>query len=56
MENKTTEMIGIRVTKELKDKLQEQADLEGRSLANLVKRACEDYLKRIEEVKQIIKR
>lgn len=54
MENKTTEMIGIRVTKELKDKLQEQADLEGRSLANLVKRACEDYLKRIEEVKQII--
>ena len=54
MKEKTAEMIGIRVTKEFKQKLQERADFEGRSLANLVKRACEDYLNKIEEAKQML--
>lgn len=56
MNNKTTEMIGIRVTKEFKEKLQERADFEGRSLANLVKRACEDYLNKIDEAKNLLKK
>lgn len=56
MVNKATEMIGIRVTKEMKEKLQERADFEGRTLANLVKRACEEYLDKIEEAKQILKK
>ena len=54
MNNKTTEYIGFRVTKELKEKLEERAEFEGRSLANLVKRACEDYLKKIDEAKKMI--
>lgn len=54
MKDKATEMIGIRVTKVLKERLQERADFEGRSLANLVTRACEDYLNRIEEAKQLL--
>lgn len=53
---KTDDMIGIRVTKEFKDKLQERADFEGRSLANLVKRACEKYLADIEEAKVLLKK
>ena len=54
MMDKTSEQIGIRVTKEFKERMQNQADIEGRTLANLVKKACEDYLKKIEEVKQLI--
>ena len=56
MENKTSEMIGIRVTKEFKEKLQERADFEGRSLANLVKHACEQYLDNIETAKNLLKK
>ena len=56
MQNKTTDMICIRVTAELKKQLQDRADFEGRSLANLVKRACEEYLNRIEEAKEMLKR
>lgn len=55
MKDKTNDFIGIRVTKEFKEKLQIQADIEGRSLANLVKRACEEYINKIEEVKKLIK-
>lgn len=54
MKDKATEQIGIRVTKELKEKMQERADFEGRSLANLVIRACEEYLGKIEEAKQLL--
>ena len=56
MKSKTNDMIGIRVTKEFKEKLQERADFEGRSLANLVKRACEKYLEDIEEAKNLLKK
>ena len=47
-------MIGIRVTKDFKSKLQERADFESRSLANLVIKACEEYLDRIEQAKQLL--
>ena len=56
MKAKTDDMIGIRVTKEFKEKLQERADFEGRSLANLVKGACEKYLEDIEEAKNLLKK
>lgn len=56
MQNKTDDMIGIRVTKEFKEKLQERAEFEGRSLANLVKRACEEYLENIEKAKTLLKK
>lgn len=55
MKFKTDDMIGIRVTKEFKEKLQERADFEGRSLSNLVKRACKKYLEDIEEAKNLLK-
>lgn len=54
MKDKATEQIGIRVTPELKEKLQERAEFEGRSLANLVIRACEEYLEKIETAKQLL--
>lgn len=56
MKDKATEQIGIRVTKDLKEKLQDRADFEGRSLANLVIRACEEYLTKIDEAKQLLKK
>lgn len=54
MKDKATEQIGIRVTKDLKEKLQDRADFEGRSLANLVIRACEEYLTKIDEAKRLL--
>ncbi len=56
MNNKTTDMITIRVTKEFKERLQDRADFEGRPLANLVKRACEQYLDNIEIAKNLLKK
>lgn len=54
MKDIATEQIGIRVTKSLKEKLQERAEFEGRSVANLVIRACEEYLDKIEEAKILL--
>ncbi len=52
--DKTTTQIGLRVTEDLKNRLEERASEEGRTLSNLVIKICEDYLKRIEEAKKTL--
>ena len=42
---KTDAQIGLRVTKEFKEQLEEQARKERRSVSNLILKVMEDYLK-----------
>lgn len=42
---KTDAQIGLRVTKEFKEKLEAQARKERRSVSNLILKVMEDYLK-----------
>jgi len=44
-----TELIGVRMPPEMKDKLQKIADEETRSLSNLVLKILTDYLKEHEQ-------
>lgn len=40
--------VGLRITKELKQKLEVRADKEGRTLSNFINHFLEDYIEKIE--------
>ena len=50
---KATKQIGLRVPEELKDRLENRAEEEGRTLSNLVIKICEEYLRKIDEAKKM---
>ena len=51
---KATKQIGLRVPEELKDRLENRAEEEGRTLSNLIIKICEEYLRKIDEAKKML--
>jgi predicted DNA-binding protein len=51
---KATEQIGFRVTPSFKERLETQAVEEDRTVANLIVKAMNDYLNKIDEAKKTL--
>ena len=51
---KATERIGIRVTPNLKLRIEQRAEEEGRSPSNIVIKIITDYLDKVDEAKKLI--
>lgn len=54
MKDKATERIGIRISPELKKRLEERAEEENRTLSNFIVDKLIDYLDKVDEAKKIL--
>lgn len=54
MKSKATERIGIRVTPELKERLDKRAEEENRTLSNFVIATLVNYLDKVDEAKKLL--
>lgn len=54
MNDKLTQQIGFRTTDEIKNKLDERAAYEDRSVSYIINKALKDYFDKIEEAKQLL--
>lgn len=52
---KATERIGVRVSPELKRRIENRAAEEGRPMSNFVVKVLEDYLNKIDDAKNLLK-
>lgn len=54
LKSKATERIGIRVTPELKERLDKRAEEENRTLSNFIIATLTNYLDKVDEAKQLL--
>lgn len=54
MKSKATERIGIRITPELKERLDKRAEEENRTLSNFIVATLVDYLDKVDEAKRLL--
>lgn len=55
MKSKATERIGIRITPELKERLDKRAEEENRTLSNFIIAVLTNYVDKVDEAKQLLK-
>lgn len=56
MKDKATERIGLRITPELKRRIEDRAAEENRTLSNFIIDKITEYLDRIDEAKNLLKK
>lgn len=54
MKEKATERIGIRISPELKKRLEDRAEEENRTLSNFIVDKLIDYLDKVDEAKKLL--
>lgn len=54
MKDKATERIGIRISPELKKRIEERADEENRTLSNFIIDKVIDYLDKVDQAKDLL--
>lgn len=54
MNDKLTCQVGFRTTEEIKNKLNERAEYEDRTISYIINKALKDYFEKIEEAKQLL--
>jgi predicted DNA-binding protein len=52
---KATEQIGFRVTPSFRSRVEDRADEEGRTMANLIIKVVNDYLDQVDDAKKLLK-
>jgi len=53
---KTSSQMGFRVTQTFRERVEKQADEEGRTVANLIVNVISNYLDKVDEAKKILKK
>lgn len=56
MKEKATERIGLRITPELKKRIEKRAEEENRTLSNFIIDKVTEYLDKIDEAKNLLKK